>query len=285
MTARSTDEAINAYKESKRIFNDLGMNLRQFLSNDQETMRQITQDDWASSTQQKVLGVTWHSKEDRIILSCKYPTKPKITKRSIAEQVAAIYDPMGWLTPLTLRGKLFFQDLWNFGYKWDTPLSKEHTDKWKKIVEDLNEFETYIPRRVSQIGIPSHLILFADASKRCMATCAYLISNNESHLLTGKSKLPSIKTNPTIPKLELNALTMVTRLAHSICTALRHHTAINQIIILSDSEIALSWIRSNKIENTRGTLVKNHNRRPWNTNQIWLRSHGSKRSGLCHQRT
>ena len=257
LTTTTTQEALQTYNESKQIFSDMGMNLREFLSNDQQFMQQIPRQDASANHQQKVLGITWCSKKDEFRLSCQYPQKTKLTKRTVAEQVAAIYDPVGWLTPLTLRGKLFLQHLWNYEYTWDSKLSDEHSEQWNKIVQDVNGVEITIPRRIAEIGVQSKLVLFADASKQCMATCAYIVSNNESHLLVGKSKLPSLKDNPTIPKLELNALTMATRLAHSILTALKGYAPITDITILSDSEIALGWIRSVKAEKEQGVLVKN----------------------------
>lgn len=152
---------------------------------------------------------------------------------------------------------LFLQHLWNYEYTWDSVISNEHQQQWSKTVEDTNGFEANIPREIFQIGVPTKLVLFADASKQCMATCAYIVTNNESQLLMGKSRLPLRKDNPTIPKLELNALTMATRLAQSIHGALKSHTITTDIIIFSDSEIALNWIRSQKTTNSYGTLIKN----------------------------
>ncbi|KAE9412886.1 hypothetical protein Angca_000458, partial [Angiostrongylus cantonensis] len=151
----------------------------------------------------------------------------------------------------------FLQHLRNYEYTWDSVLSNEHQQQWSKIVEDTNRFQANIPREIIQIGVTTKLVLFAEASKECMTTCAYIVSNNESQLLTGKSRLLSRKDNPTIPKFELNALTMATRLAQSIHGALKSHTIITDIIIFSDSEIALNWIRSQKATNSYGTLIKN----------------------------
>ncbi|XGW15730.1 hypothetical protein V3C99_001296 [Haemonchus contortus] len=90
-----------------------------------------------------------------------------------------------------------------------------------------------------------------------MATCAYIVSDNEANLLAAKAKLPSIKERTTIPKLELNALTMATRLAHNIFSAICQRTRIQSVILLSDSEIALKWLASYSNEKKVGILVKN----------------------------
>ncbi|KAK5971506.1 hypothetical protein GCK32_018151, partial [Trichostrongylus colubriformis] len=90
-----------------------------------------------------------------------------------------------------------------------------------------------------------------------MATCAYLVSEQGSYLVAGKSKLPSLKDSPTVPKLELNALTMATRLSYSIHVALRYKVDIKNVLIMSDSEISLSWIKATKVEKLQGVLIKN----------------------------
>ncbi|KAK6028871.1 hypothetical protein OSTOST_05033, partial [Ostertagia ostertagi] len=105
-----------------------------------------------TSDEVKVLGITWNTRNDQITLKCRYPKKENITKRSVSEQVAAVYDPLGWLTPLTLAGKRFLQQLWKFNYQWDSALSKEHQTQWKNITESIEDFFYTIPRKVAQIG-------------------------------------------------------------------------------------------------------------------------------------
>ncbi|KAE9412428.1 hypothetical protein Angca_002038, partial [Angiostrongylus cantonensis] len=149
------------------------------------------------------------------------------------------------------------QKLWNLDYTWDTALSKLHADEWEKVVRNLDGFEICISRCVAELEHEAKLILFADASRQCMATCAYLLSNNHSFLLMGNSKLQSSNYVTTIPKLELNAVTVAVRLAYSIRTALKNHISIQEILIMSDSEIALSWLRSPNLGKSVGVLVKN----------------------------
>ncbi|VDL75956.1 unnamed protein product [Nippostrongylus brasiliensis] len=57
--------------------------------------------------------------------------------------------------------------------------------------------------------------------------------------------------------MELNALTLATRLANSIYTALKTRITITVIVLLSDSEIALSWIRNEAAATAAGTMVNN----------------------------
>ncbi|KAK6755518.1 hypothetical protein RB195_014098 [Necator americanus] len=155
------------------------------------------------------------------------------------------------------HGKKFLQQLWKFGYDWDQLLSQEHQEKWSNIIQEVNGFQCHIDRKVAQIDETTNLVLFSDASKEGMAACAYLSTEHRSSLMVGKSKLPSIKENITVPKLELNALTLAVRLAHTVYQAVNARTKIQHVAILCDSEIALSWISSFPVEQTAGVLVRN----------------------------
>ncbi|KAK6764241.1 hypothetical protein RB195_024525 [Necator americanus] len=221
VTKRSSDEGFWFHNDSKVVFKELNMNLREFQSNDKQLKRRITYADLAGNDNPKVLGILWNTEKDELVLLCNYPPKAKVTKRSVSEQVATMYDPQGWPTPLMLAGKRFLQLLWKFDYAWDTEISEEHQQQWKDINQAINGFQCVLPREVAQIDMPTKLVLFSDASGQAMATCAYLASILGSNLLVGKSKLPPIKDIVTTPKLELNAVTMATRVAHSIFTAIQ----------------------------------------------------------------
>lgn len=89
-----------------------------------------------------------------------------------------------------------------------------------------------------------------------MAACSYLASEQGSHLIMARSKLPSLKGTITIPKLELNACTLAARLTHSIFEQLRSYAIIQKVFIFSDSEIALSWLQSKPSKDV-GQMVLN----------------------------
>ncbi|KAK6761505.1 hypothetical protein RB195_022539 [Necator americanus] len=157
-----------------------------------------------------------------------------------------------------LAGKRFLQSLWKFDYTWDTEISEERQQQWKDINQAVNGFQCVLPREVAQIDTPTKLVLFSDASGQAMATRAYLASTLGSNLLAGKSKLLPVKDIVTIPKLELNAATMATRVAHSIFMVIQYRTRISEIVILSDSQITLKWIASSlPAEERAGVFVKN----------------------------
>ncbi|KAK6762758.1 hypothetical protein RB195_023461 [Necator americanus] len=92
-----------------------------------------------------------------------------------------------------------------------------------------------------------------------MSTCAYIFTVNQSTLVMAKCKLPSIKSRPTIPKMEMNALTLATRLAFSIFQAMETRLIKRpwDIYIFSDSQIALAWLSTSTNDTGLGLLVNN----------------------------
>lgn len=71
----------------------------------------------------------------------------KVRKRSVLKVTAKIYDPMGFLSPLTVEMKILFQELCIDKTNWDTELKGESLQQWNSILQELNGIDCYhIPR-------------------------------------------------------------------------------------------------------------------------------------------
>ncbi|XGW18236.1 hypothetical protein V3C99_002673 [Haemonchus contortus] len=116
LKASNEEEAIEKYRKSKAIFAEMNVNLRRYLTNNEKVNKDIPSQDKSMHSVTKVLGVCWDAVKDHLILNSQLASHSAITKPTISEHIASIYDPMEWLTPLTLRGKLFLQLLWLLGY-------------------------------------------------------------------------------------------------------------------------------------------------------------------------
>uniref|UniRef100_A0A1I7WA26 RNase H domain-containing protein n=1 Tax=Heterorhabditis bacteriophora TaxID=37862 RepID=A0A1I7WA26_HETBA len=105
-----------------------------------------------------------------------------------------------------------------------------------------------IPRKIgpTDLNCPISLWVFVDASAKAYACCAYLSHGllGTSKLVSGKIELTPLKRNITIPRLELVALLLGIRLAHSIIMSLRKEAI--YIRIVGDSKVALCWLTTSR---------------------------------------
>jgi hypothetical protein len=62
-----------------------------------------------------------------------------ITKRDILSQSSSIFDPLGILSPITVRAKILMQTLWEGKFEWDQPLPADIQAKWYDLARDLQQ--------------------------------------------------------------------------------------------------------------------------------------------------
>ena len=188
------------------------MNLRDWMSKREEVLDEIPLCDKANWENMKVLGLTWSVKEDYLSMSSQRGDELILSKRTVLRRIASIYDPLGLFSPVTLRGKLFLQDLWNQKISWDKHLSEQDKRQWYVTKEDLKELaNSLFPRYIGldqRRTVDYQILVFCDASKYAYAAAVYLIQESEDScrvdLIFSKTRLvPNKKI--TIPRLELLA--------------------------------------------------------------------------------
>ena len=78
---------------------------------------------------QNVLGLEWDPRLDQlqIVPSDKLMNEArwKFSKHSALALISSLFDPLGLLSPLFIRGKIFMQSLWKLKVSWDEPLTEE----------------------------------------------------------------------------------------------------------------------------------------------------------------
>ncbi|CAD6227941.1 GSCOCG00012021001-RA-CDS, partial [Cotesia congregata] len=82
-----------------------------------EAVKQYKIEDPEVST--KILGMYWSSHKDHFSFKHSPPcsTQP-YTKRAILSEIAQIFDPLGFLSPLIIQAKMFMQELWLVKLGW-----------------------------------------------------------------------------------------------------------------------------------------------------------------------
>lgn len=257
-TTTDDHKLINIYKEANREMNLANMPLRQWNTNNPTLKALIREDfpDCAISTVVSVLGLSWNTNEDTLALKeVKYSQQPRLlmTKRDLLAQVSRVFDPLGLLTPITIRGKMLLQDTWKLKKDWDVPLPGKYIEQWKELETEFRQVHTFsFPRATIQKNESCIQHIFCDASAKAYGTAAYLTTSRQSHLLTSKARVAPVKTK-TIPQLELTAILVGTKLASYILATLSDIT-ITKTYIWSDSEAALQWVKN---DNSNIPYVKN----------------------------
>ncbi|CAI2348007.1 unnamed protein product [Caenorhabditis sp. 36 PRJEB53466] len=238
----SIEEAKEAYHQSKEILKQAQMNLCQYVSNCTESNQFFAEQEHAEpeSVMQKLLGVSWDTSTDEFIFSFPSVAAELMTKRKTLKIVAGIYDPQGFLTPTTLAGKLFFQQL--HGSNWDEPLSGEQHRQWQTIMKNWKGDPWRIPRRLfndeiwnSAIAIQLHV--FTDASQLAFGAVAYLriltSAGAFSQFLMAKSRVAPRKEH-SIPALEMVGILCGVRAANYVIKEMDMKNRVKSILEQSE---------------------------------------------------
>ena len=266
---QTVEEGKEFYKKIKLRFSEANFMVRKWRTNNEKLrnfineQEKISNDPENDTTGDKVLGIKWNEKEDLLRLDIKEYLKEalmiKPTKRNVLRIIAGIYDPIGFVQPMTVRLKMFFQDVCVAKYDWDELLSEELKTKWNTIVNELNNLpEVTLSRAycINNFEDPFEKIEmygFADSSMIAFGCCIYLKFTKKSgevsvSFVTAKTQLVARNKAVTIHRLELLGNLMLSKLVVNVSQALETELNINRIICYSDSQVALGWIRAKNKE-------------------------------------
>ncbi|GFV92391.1 integrase catalytic domain-containing protein [Trichonephila clavipes] len=262
----ATIRSSSNFTKSKNIMEAAGMDLRKWITNDANLMEQWKKENFnvhpvhetvslgANGT--KVLGLSWNTNEDYLTTDTKslleFVSLDKNTKRFILQAVGKIFDPLGLISPFTVRMKCLLQDLWKEEIQWDDPLPTHIEKEWKKWCEELTHLRNLkIPRLVLDSTLLEddvELHSFCDASKKAYGAAIYLRTKSRNgisvKLVTSKGRVAPLNC-VTLPRLELLGALVAARLASKVKkivnlkrSCLQYHW--------TDSKIVLFWIKGNK---------------------------------------
>ena len=253
------DAAIQLYKDLTMLWESAGMHPRKWISNSAEVMEQIPIDDRAAKVnlleehlpKVKTLGVQWFPEEDQF----SFEVSPHqydgnlITKRSVLSRIATLFDPLGFLAPYCVRGKVLLQEIWLSGLSWDEPLDMDLLKKFKAWNNELNQISKIkVPRCLQEDQQPKDISLhfFSDASVDAYAAVVYQRTqyNNDNvsvRLVAAKTKVAPLQAT-SIPRLELMGALLSTNLSESIRNSLQIPK--ENIYFWSDSMNVLWWLKN-----------------------------------------
>ena len=222
-----------------------------------------------------VLGMEWDPVTDRFICKIKVNLSkkvgagrkhpdlevkdiPSIAKvvftRRLALQVASqIWDPLGLLTPYTIRLKILMKELVDHEKLWDEPLADVFQAKWRSLVVDMIKTEPiYFPRSLtveSAVGRPE-IIAFFDGSDQAFGAVLYIRFRTAdpdkfiTNLITSKGRVTP-KGGTTTPRSELSGLVVAVRLCSKVVRALSHTARPIRVTVAGDSKCSVTAVDTN----------------------------------------
>ena len=247
------EEAKNVSKRTKEIFQDAKMTMTQWSqsSSANTTPRPLCE---PVGAKRKVLGISWVPAKDVLELDTELLVRsareaPE-TKRAILRTAAQFYDPIGLMTPFSVRVNMILRVLWKvgFGIDWDEPITADVKSQWRKWLTELEQIgKIEVPQTYGlRTGSRYQLHAFCDASKEAFAAVIYLRTDNEDSvqgtaLVICKARLAPTK-QVSIPRLELTAAVIGARLMKFV----KQHLPVTPTaeFFWTDSLVTLHWIRS-----------------------------------------
>lgn len=257
----SSEEAITVLKQTKEILAESNIRLHKIASNSRKVMEAFCHNDLAKDLQdielpsdplplQRSLGLMWNLQTDTFTYYVSKEEKP-FTRRGILSVVNSLYDPLGFLAPVTVQGKALVRKLANDQCDWDSPIPAEREDQWRAWLDSLLKLEQIqIERPYLLVSLCStkyrELCIFADTSTMAISAVAYIRAIDTegcSHVgfLLGKSKLAP-RTSLTVPRLELCSAVLAVEMADLLTTEL--DIELQRVKFYTDSRIVLGYIHN-----------------------------------------
>ena len=256
---KTAAEVLEVIDGTRDTLGSCGFNLTQFMVNDNDILQHIEVKDRAKDVQEivpdtvsKALGTVWNVKEDTFHYVPKNVVHAgSVTRRIMLSFVGSMYDALGLITPIVLRGKLMFQEATRLRLTWDESVPISLSEMWCSWVSSLVmleqvKFDRCIIPHSFEDGSVYEIHHFSDASTSGYGACSYIRAvscTGRVHvaLLTSKGRLAPLKVM-TIPRLELSAAVVAVKLNQMIVRELDLEFV--KTYFWTDSQIVLAYIRN-----------------------------------------
>lgn len=257
--ADDVETAARVLKGAVKICQEVQMRLHKITSNSEELLALFPEEERAERKPrdlgkaeegpvERVLGLQWLTEEDVFTFTQNVKSKPA-TRRGMLSTVAALYDPLGFISPVVLQGRMLLHQTCRDELDWDDPLPVEMERAWNGWLAGLGD----LPKlRIPRSFVPpdfggvrgAELHHFSDASADGYGQCSYLRLIDEDgrvhcSLAMAKSRVTPMKKT-TIPRSELQAATLSVRMSTFLdkqlkYDGLKHH-------FWTDSQIVLAYL-------------------------------------------
>nr|XP_044249383.1 uncharacterized protein LOC123002820 [Drosophila takahashii] len=252
--AHTQQSAVSAIKELCGALESAGFPLRKWTSNEKKLLQGIPKEDLIradfleleDASMAKTLGIRWHATSDSFFfLPMDISLQTTYTKREVLSQIAKLFDPAGWLSPVIVRAKIFMQEIWLRELSWDQPLPVDLVTKWRDFLKGYPTLkEVRIPRWVKfhpDAKLQYHG--FCDASQSAYGAAIFVrVETSDgffTQLLVSKTRVAPVKSL-SIPRLELCGAVLLSELAAAVLSEMPPTQY--ETYYWTDSTIVLAWL-------------------------------------------
>ncbi|CAG2215851.1 unnamed protein product [Mytilus edulis] len=150
----SPEEIVSLIKRTQeRLITGGKIRLHKIVSNNSEVVKSFETKDLAESITeidfnsestclQRSLGLCWNVVKDIFTYQLSKEEKP-FTKRGLLSVINGIFDPLGFIAPVILGGRLIMREaVQNNSLDWDDPLPDDLLSDWQRWKQSLQDLET-----------------------------------------------------------------------------------------------------------------------------------------------
>ncbi|XP_063897002.1 uncharacterized protein LOC135118557 [Helicoverpa armigera] len=253
----------NSIEDAKRVVAELiallkkgGFNLRKWTSNEASILEGLPDNQKSTkaniefspeTSNTKMLGMMWNQKQDTFTYQWRLCEQKSLTKRILLSEISKLYDPLGFLSPATIKAKLLFQKVWISKTNWDDSLPYDITAEWEKLRKEfpsINKISVTRWLQCTEDTIEIHG--FCDASEKAYACVVYSRVKNSNGdftttIIAAKTKVAPLSKKMSLPRLELCGALLLAKLMEKIKSTLSYKNL--QIHCWSDSKVVLAWLQ------------------------------------------
>jgi hypothetical protein len=232
---KTENEVSQSIKELCLLLQKADMKPRKWMSNSGQVLDQIPVSERAKEIELvgdslvlndgKILGVQYSPAKDEFFIVGKETPGGKAsrrkvpldkygdiqwTKRNVLSLLFKQYDPLGFVSPYTVRGKVILQRLTTLDLTWDEPIPDHYRNLWVKWLDDLKDLGMIrIKRHLGMGEDGDHSVhIFCDASVEAVCCVAYLRTELNGQVeiafLMSRTRVTPLKA-VSIARLELIA--------------------------------------------------------------------------------
>lgn len=150
-------EAIDVLQRAQKMLAQSNIRLHKITSNRLEVMNAFPVEDRAKEIKdldlsedeipvQRSLGVSWNVSSDTFTFQVPQNQKP-FTCSGVLSAINSLFYPLGFLAPVTIKGRLLLRELSSSGLEWDSPLPQDMYNEWRRWQGPLQDLKEQHVRR------------------------------------------------------------------------------------------------------------------------------------------